>query len=144
MSICIICSHAGVVGEDGGWLVELLRAEGVGFCLINGGGSGSIAGSLIGALIMAVLRNGSSQSGWPNYMQEIIIGIVIIQPIAPMGVYGVISNRAAGHVVTTILIAMVAMLFTAISYGRMARAYPHAGFALRRRFQLEYLRSRGG
>jgi putrescine importer len=59
----------------------------------------------------------------------IIIGIVIIQPIAPMGIYGVISNNAGGHVVTTILIAMVAMLFTAISYGKMARAYPSAGSA---------------
>src|SRR5260370_9892744 len=57
------------------------------------------------------------------------IGIVIIQPIAPMGVYGIISNKAGGHVVTTILIAMVAMLFTAISYGRMARVYPSAGSA---------------
>ncbi len=59
----------------------------------------------------------------------IIIGIVIIQPIAPMGIYGVISNAARGHVVTTILIAMVAMLFTAVSYGKMARAYPSAGSA---------------
>jgi ribose transport system permease protein len=33
---------------------------------------------MIGALIMAVLRNGSNQMGWPTYMQEIIIGIVII------------------------------------------------------------------
>jgi amino acid transporter len=59
----------------------------------------------------------------------IIIGIVIIQPIAPMGIFGVISNEAHGHVVTTILIAMVAMLFTAFSYGKMARAYPSAGSA---------------
>jgi len=59
----------------------------------------------------------------------IVIGIVIIQPVAPMGVYGIISNKAGGHVVTTILIAMVAMLFTAISYGRMARVYPSAGSA---------------
>jgi putrescine importer len=59
----------------------------------------------------------------------IIIGMVIVQPIAPMGIYGVISNKAGGHVVTTILIAMVAMLFTAISYGKMARAYPSAGSA---------------
>src|ERR1700722_2466423 len=59
----------------------------------------------------------------------IIIGIVIIQPIAPMGIYGAINNEARGHVVTTILIAMVAMLFTAISYGKMARAYPSAGSA---------------
>ena len=33
---------------------------------------------MIGALIMAVLRNGSNQIGWPTYMQEIIIGAVII------------------------------------------------------------------
>ncbi|HUO01335.1 MAG TPA: APC family permease, partial [Rhizomicrobium sp.] len=59
----------------------------------------------------------------------IFIGMVIIQPTAPMGIYGVISNTAHGHVVTTILIAMVAMLFTAISYGRMARVYPSAGSA---------------
>ncbi|QNI33757.1 APC family permease [Alloacidobacterium dinghuense] len=59
----------------------------------------------------------------------IIIGLVIIQPTAPMGIYGVISNKANGHVVTSILIAMVAMLLTAISYGRMARVYPSAGSA---------------
>ena len=61
--------------------------------------------------------------------QLIIIGIIIIQPTAPMGIYGVVSNKGGGHVVTAILIAMVAMLFTAISYGRMARIYPSAGSA---------------
>jgi len=59
----------------------------------------------------------------------IVIGIVIIQPIAPMGIYGVINNAAGGHVVTTILIALIAMFFTAISYGKMARVYPSAGSA---------------
>jgi putrescine importer len=59
----------------------------------------------------------------------ILIGLVIVQPVAPMGIYGVIHNEAGGHVVTTILIAMVAMLFTANSYGRMASAYPAAGSA---------------
>jgi len=56
-------------------------------------------------------------------------GIIIIQPTAPMGIYGVVSNVAGGHVIDTILIAMVAMLFTAFSYGRMARIYPSAGSA---------------
>ena len=42
------------------------------------GGSGTVLGSIIGALIMAILRNGSKQMGWPNYFQEIIIGVVII------------------------------------------------------------------
>jgi amino acid transporter len=59
----------------------------------------------------------------------VIIGIVMIQPIAPMGIYGVVNNAARGHVVTTILIAMVAMLLTAISYGMLARIYPSAGSA---------------
>lgn len=59
----------------------------------------------------------------------ILYGMIVIQPTAPMPVYGVMSQRAHGHAVTTVLIAMVAMLFTAISYGRMARAYPSAGSA---------------
>src|SRR5580700_9811966 len=59
----------------------------------------------------------------------ILYGVIVIQPVAPMSVFGVLSNRGRGHVVTTILIAMVAMLFTAISYGRMARVYPSAGSA---------------
>src|ERR1700726_3374449 len=59
----------------------------------------------------------------------ILYGVIVIQPVAPMSVFGVLSDRGRGHVVTTLLIAMVAMLFTAFSYGRMARAYPSAGSA---------------
>jgi amino acid transporter len=59
----------------------------------------------------------------------ILYGVIVIQPVAPMSVFGVLSDRGHGHVVTTLLIAMVAMLFTAVSYGRMARAYPSAGSA---------------
>src|SRR5437762_7756477 len=59
----------------------------------------------------------------------LLYGIIIVQPTAPMPSFGVVSAEARGHVVTAILIAMVAMLFTAISYGRMARAYPSAGSA---------------
>src|SRR5207248_11363904 len=59
----------------------------------------------------------------------ILYGVIVIQPVAPMSVFGVLNDRGHGHVVTTLLIAMVAMLFTAFSYGRMARAYPSAGSA---------------
>ncbi len=59
----------------------------------------------------------------------IMYGIIVIQPTAPMPAYGVFSNAGQGHVVTSILIAMVAMVFTAMSYGRMARVYPSAGSA---------------
>jgi len=64
-----------------------------------------------------------------NLWDLILYGVIVIQPVAPMSVFGVLSDRGHGHVVTTVLIAMVAMLFTAISYGRMARAYPSAGSA---------------
>ena len=59
----------------------------------------------------------------------VLYGIIVIQPTAPMPAYGAFSNAGKGHVVTAVLIAMVAMIFTAISYGRMARVYPSAGSA---------------
>ncbi len=59
----------------------------------------------------------------------LIYGLVLIQPTAPMPLYGAASKVGQGHVVTLILIGMVAMLFTALSYGRMANAYPAAGSA---------------
>src|SRR6476620_7376465 len=59
----------------------------------------------------------------------ILYGVIVIQPVAPMSAFGVLSKGGHGHVVTAILIAMVAMLFTGISYGKMARAYPSAGSA---------------
>ena len=82
-------------------------------------------------------RNGSVQAtGSAVRLQRsltlwnlIMYGVIVIQPTAPMPIYGLLSERAHGHVVVTILLAMVAMLFTAISYGRMARAYPSAGSA---------------
>ncbi len=42
------------------------------------GGEGSILGSMIGVLIMSFLRNGCTMMGWPNYVQEIIIGVIIV------------------------------------------------------------------
>src|SRR5882672_12613787 len=59
----------------------------------------------------------------------VLYGIILIQPTAPMPLFGVAHDTAHGHVVTLILIGMVAMLFTALSYGRMANAYPSAGSA---------------
>jgi len=59
----------------------------------------------------------------------VLYGIIVIQPTAPMPLFGVVSTVAQGHVVTTLLIGMFAMMLTAVSYGRMARAYPSAGSA---------------
>lgn len=57
--------------------LDIIAAVVIGGASLSGG-TGSILGSMIGALTMSVLRSGSTQSDWPNYMQEIIIGIVII------------------------------------------------------------------
>src|SRR5262252_7813019 len=59
----------------------------------------------------------------------IFYGIVLIQPIAPVPLYGVAQKLSDGHLVTIILIALFAMLITAVSYGRMATLYPTAGSA---------------
>jgi ribose/xylose/arabinose/galactoside ABC-type transport system permease subunit len=46
------------------------------------GGEGSILGSLVGALIMTVIRSGCSQMGLPNWVQEIVTGSIIVLAVA--------------------------------------------------------------
>ena len=45
-------------------------------------GEGSILGSMIGVFIMSFLRNGCTMMGWPNYIQEIIIGAIIVAAVS--------------------------------------------------------------
>src|ERR1700728_954476 len=59
----------------------------------------------------------------------IFYGMVLIQPTAPIPLFGVAQKLSNGHTVTTIVIAMFAMIITAVSYGRMAAVYPSAGSA---------------
>ena len=59
----------------------------------------------------------------------IFYGLVLIQPTAPIPLFGVAQKLSNGHTVTTILVAMLAMVVTAFSYGRMAAVYPSAGSA---------------
>jgi len=42
------------------------------------GGEGRAAGSLAGAVLMAALRNGCNLAGIPNYLQNIVVGAIII------------------------------------------------------------------
>ncbi len=46
------------------------------------GGEGSILGTIVGALIMTVIDNGCGQMGLPNWVQEIITGVIIIVAVA--------------------------------------------------------------
>src|ERR1039457_538586 len=59
----------------------------------------------------------------------VFYGIVLIQPVGAVGIFGLANKISLGHVSATILIALVAMMLTAVSYGRMAGLYPVAGSA---------------
>lgn len=61
--------------------LDMIAAVVIGGASLNGG-AGSVVGSMVGALIMTTLRNGSDMMGWPNYLQEIIIGTVIVLAVA--------------------------------------------------------------
>ncbi len=56
-------------------------------------------------------------------------GIVLIQPVGAVGPFGQGNKMSFGHITDAILIALVAMILTAVSYGRMAGLYPAAGSA---------------
>ena len=63
-------------------------------------------------------------------MKDLILyGIVLIQPVGAVGIFGPADQKSFGHVTATILFALVAMMLTAVSYGRMAGLYPAAGSA---------------
>lgn len=64
-----------------------------------------------------------------SFWDLMFYGIVIIQPTAPLPSFGIVNSVSRGHAVSAILLAMVAMMLTAFSYGKMARAYPTAGSA---------------
>ena len=57
----------------------------------------------------------------------IVYGLVFMVPIAPWAIFGVVYNEAKGMVPLVYLIGLVAMIFTAISYAQMSKAFPVAG-----------------
>jgi putrescine importer len=59
----------------------------------------------------------------------VLFGISFVTPTAPFPMFGILSSVSRGHMALAYLIALVAMLLTALSYGRMAAAFPEAGSA---------------
>lgn len=57
----------------------------------------------------------------------IYFGVILTSPIAAVPLFGEGQVLSRGHAVATLLIAMVAMSVTAVSFGRMANVYPSAG-----------------
>jgi putrescine importer len=57
----------------------------------------------------------------------VLFGLAFVGPTAPYTFFGVGSAKSHGHFALVYLIAMLAISFTAVSYGRMAAAFPEAG-----------------
>ncbi len=59
----------------------------------------------------------------------IIIGLAYIQPMTLFDTFGLVAEESHSHVPTSYIIALIAILFTSISYGHMIRRYPSSGSA---------------
>ncbi len=57
----------------------------------------------------------------------VLFGLAFVGPTAPYSMFGIATAKSHGHLPLVYLIAMLAMSLTAISYGRMASAFPEAG-----------------
>ncbi|MFF7898761.1 APC family permease [Streptomyces sp. NPDC088817] len=58
-----------------------------------------------------------------------LFGLTYLAPVTVFTTYGAVTGVTSGHLPAAYVIALVVMLFTAVSYGRMVRAYPTAGSA---------------
>src|SRR5665648_54778 len=57
----------------------------------------------------------------------LIYGIIFMVPIAPFGIFGYVASSSRGMAPLVYLIGMTGMLFTALSYARLAEVFPVAG-----------------
>jgi amino acid transporter len=62
-----------------------------------------------------------------SFTDLLIYGLIFMVPIAPFGIFGSVYNGSGGMVALAYVIGMVAMMFTALSYAQMVRAFPMAG-----------------
>jgi ribose transport system permease protein len=79
--------------------LEVIAAAVIGGASLQGG-EGSILGSVIGAMLMTVIKTGCIHLGWPNYVQEVVTGVIIVVAVGLDRVRHVRSSkgRAGGGV----------------------------------------------
>jgi len=61
--------------------------------------------------------------------QVVMMGLAYMTPMVVFDTFGIVSHITDGHVPTAYLIALIGMLFTAVSYGKLVRVFPDAGSA---------------
>lgn len=59
----------------------------------------------------------------------VMLGIGYMTPMVAFDTFGIVSDTTSGHVPASYVIALIAMLFTAASYGKMVKVFPVAGSA---------------
>lgn len=59
----------------------------------------------------------------------VMLGVAYMTPMVVFDTFGIVSEMTQGHVPTAYILALVAMLFTASSYGKMVQIFPIAGSA---------------
>src|SRR5687767_9317176 len=62
-----------------------------------------------------------------SFTDLLIYGLIFMVPIAPFGIFGSVYSGSGGMVALAYVIGMVAMMFTALSYSQMVKAFPMAG-----------------
>ena len=62
-----------------------------------------------------------------SFTDLLVYGLIFMVPIAPFGIFGSVFQGSGGMVALAYAIGMVAMMFTALSYAQMAKAFPMAG-----------------
>ncbi|WJY13363.1 APC family permease [Pectobacteriaceae bacterium CE90] len=61
--------------------------------------------------------------------QVVMMGLAYLQPMTIFDTFGIVSGLTDGHVATAYIFALIGILFTALSYGKLVRRFPSAGSA---------------
>ena len=62
-------------------------------------------------------------------VQVVMMGLAYLQPMTIFDTFGIVSGLTDGHVATAYIFALIAVLFTAVSYGKLVQRFPSAGSA---------------
>ncbi|WGO84598.1 APC family permease [Arsenophonus apicola] len=62
-------------------------------------------------------------------IQVVMMGLAYLQPMTVFDTFGLVSLKTDGHVPSSYIIALIAILFTALSYGKLVKRFPSAGSA---------------
>ncbi|MFB6469266.1 APC family permease [Cytobacillus sp. Hz8] len=75
------------------------------------------------------MKNGAQLNRSLKLWQIVMMGLAYMTPMVVFDTFGIVSGETGGHVPTAYVIALICMLFTASSYGKLVKVYPTAGSA---------------